>query len=219
MLKASFCLFPGIGESAEQRLWQSGVSEWNHVLRWPKPIFSRVKWEKLKECIDEANTAYDAGLLDYFLNRLPGVHKARILPEGCGHVGYLDIETDGLGKGAQVTTIAFHCAGSTRVFVRGVDLSGFLSAVGGCKLLVTYNGSSFDLPCLRRLFQIDLGLPHLDLMHVLRGMGCRGGLKMAEKTLGVKRRYSEGIGGEDAVVLWKRYRQHQDHLHFLLLII
>lgn len=210
MLKASFCCFPGIGESAEARLWQAGVLTWAQALKWPRPLFSIRKWDDLRAGIGEASVAYEAGMLDYFLNRFRGVNKARILPDIREGIGYLDIETDGLGREARVTTIALRCDDGTNVFVRGVNLAAFLPAVSRCKLLVTYNGGAFDLPLLRKLFQIDLGMPHVDLMHVLRAIGCRGGLKAAEKTLGVPRRYSEGMDGREAIELWRSYETHGD---------
>ena len=173
----------------------------------------------LQKHILDAQWAYEAGMLDYFLNRLSGVHKARVLVDAQKNIGYLDIETDGLGKHANVTTVALHCDGETRVFVRGVDLAELLPILSRCKLLVTYNGASFDLPFLRRHFQIGLGMPHLDLMYVLRAMGCRGGLKAAEKELGVKRQHSSGIDGQEAIILWKRYieKHEEDTLRKLML--
>jgi hypothetical protein len=210
MLKATFCCFRGIGESAEQRLWQAGVHNWHSALKWPRPVFSAGKWAALKEGIAEANAAYDAGLFDYFLNRLTGVEKVRVVPDVVGSIGYLDIETDGLGKLARITTIAIHCEERTQVFVRDRDFSDFLPAVSACKLLITYNGATFDLPLLRREFQIDLSIPHLDLMPVLRAMGCRGGLKAVERTLGVERHYSSGIDGKEAIEQWNRYEMYQE---------
>jgi len=210
MLKATFCCFTGISAAAEQRLWQAGVYEWGRALKWPRPIFSPKKWDSLKDSIAEAAVVYEAGMLDYFLNRLSGVEKARVLPDVHGEIGYLDIETDGLGEHARITTIALHRAGKTRVFVRGRSFAEFLPMVASCGLLVTYNGVAFDLPRLRRHFKIDLGIPHLDLMHVLRAMGCRGGLKAAEKALGLERRYSNGTDGQEAVELWHYYEQLHD---------
>jgi uncharacterized protein YprB with RNaseH-like and TPR domain len=219
MLKSTFCCFRGLGESAEQRLWQADIHTWDRVTRWPRPLFSPRKWEDLKEQISEAEMAYENGLLDYFLNRLSGVQKARLLPDIPAGIGYLDIETNGLGNGALTTTIALHCDERTTVFVRGRNFADFLAMVSQCKLLVTYNGACFDLPLLRKEFQIDLGLPHLDLMHVLKAMGCHGGLKMAERRLGVERRYSSGADGYQAIELWKQYQAHDrdDALRQLML--
>lgn len=220
MLKATFCCFTGIGESAEQRLWMTGILEWRHAQKWPEPIFSPGKWRLLRKQIEEAQLAYEAGMLDYFLNRMSGVQKVRVLADVAeGSVGYLDIETDGLGKNANVTTIALHSNGKTRIFVRDVNFADFLPTISECKLLITYNGASFDLPQLRRHFRIDLNIPHLDLMHVLRGMGCRGGLKAAEKALGVKRQHTSGSDGKDAIRLWNQYRDNSDRSALKALIL
>ncbi len=114
----------------------------------------------------------------------------------------LDIETTGLDRFSEVTSIATWRNGQAKCFVRDINLADFLYELPGTSLLVTYNGKRFDLPFLRREFDIDLMRPHLDLMYPLRAMGYRGGLKVCERRLGFQRRYSEGTDGMEAVRLW-----------------
>jgi len=210
MLRASFCCFDGIGESAERRLWGLGVETWAMATRWKPPVFSDKKWADLREQINAAECAYRAQSADYFIQRFKGLHRSRIFPDFASRMGFLDIETDGLNMQSRVTTVALHHNGSTQVFVRGRNLSNFIEAVAACDVIVTYNGACFDLPRLRKHFRMDFGQAHLDLLPVLNAMGCRGGLKAAERSLGIKRQACDGVDGAQAVLLWKRYIERGD---------
>jgi len=72
------------------------------------------------------------------------------------------------------------------------------------KLVVTFNGISFDVPWLRReLGPLRENAAHVDLMHVLRTVGLRGGLKKIQKTVGLDRGDDlSQLTGRDAVNLW-----------------
>jgi len=139
-------------------------------------------------------------MVDWFLNRLDREDKIRVLPTFADKTVCIDIETTGLGPDARITTIALYARGATHVFVAGRDLPEFLEKMEGVAFLLTYNGTSFDLPLLRKRFGIDLAIPHLDLRYVLAGLGLRGGQKEIEKTLGFRRGECEDLSGEDAVV-------------------
>ncbi len=169
------------------------------------PALSPGKLKRVREQIPQARKALQAGCMDYFLNRLPNPEKVRVLPHVLERAGFLDIETDGLGSRAQVTTVALVRGGRARAYVRGENLDDLLVDLAGLDLLVTYNGASFDLLVLRRTFRIDLATPHLDLRYCLGALGYRGGLKACGKALGV-RRTGEVRDGAEAVTLWERYR-------------
>jgi len=209
VLKSTFCCFRGISQSGECRLWEQGIESWAHVIS-REPIFSKSKWKLLLTEIALAEQALASGLADFFLNRLKGLHRARILSDFQGQMVFLDIETDGIGRDARVTTIALYRGSKVHVFVRGHNLCDFVTASASCGIWVTYNGARFDLPILRREFGLDLTQPHLDLMPILRGMGSRGGLKQCEKALGYERQTSAGITGLDAVELWRQYDECSD---------
>ena len=219
MLESSFCCFNGISTAAERRLWQSGIRCWEDALRWPHPVFSTKKWGRLCEDIRSAKIAYENECIDYFANRLTGSNRARLLHDYGADFGYLDIETEGLEQSAPITTVAVYFREELHLYVEGKNLEQFLELAGQCRVWVTFNGASFDLPRLRRRFKIDLNQPHIDLMHVLRGLGFRGGLKNIEKSLKIDRPFSKGCDGGDAVRLWAEYTNdhNAEALHKLLL--
>ncbi len=207
MLRASFCCFQGVSDSAEHRLWQNGCLTWRHFEKTATPFFSSRKQRNVKEQLRQAEAALDAGLADWFLNRLPPAHKVRVIECFAESAAFLDIETTGLSARDDVTTIAMATADQVRVFVQGRNLHEFLRALKDVSLLVTFNGARFDLPFLRRRFSIDLKLPHLDLMPVLQAYGYRGGLKVCEKNLQIKRCHSSGVDGAEAVRLWNDHQK------------
>ena len=75
-------------------------------------------------------------------------------------------------------------------------------------LLVSFNGSSFDLPFLRREYGVKLAQAHLDLRFWFKRLGHGGGLKAIQTRFPtVHQRASMDIDGYDAVKLWRLHRR------------
>src|SRR3989475_81008 len=94
-----------------------------------------------------------------------------------------------------------------RSFIQGDNLEDLPAAMERVKLLVTFNGSRFDVPFLRKAFpRMALDQIHLDLVHPLRRLGFVGGLKAIESQVGILRsEETTGLGGFDAVRLWHAF--------------
>lgn len=129
---------------------------------------------------------------------------------------YLDIETTGLSRrGCEITVvgIATENAGAISVAqqVEVITAGWILDRLGGCDELYTYNGSRFDLPFVREKVGLDLRgvIRHTDLMYKCWKHELKGGLKAVERKLGIGRELS-GVDGYMAVVLWWRYKRHND---------
>ncbi len=74
-------------------------------------------------------------------------------------------------------------------------------------MVVTFNGSQFDLPFLRAVFP-DITLPpvHIDLRWLTRKLGYNGGLKKVEADHGLRRPSEVALmSGFDATILWSKY--------------
>jgi len=97
-------------------------------------------------------------------------------------------------------------------FVRGENLDDFLELLDDIELLISFNGSSFDVPQLLDLWHIPaLPCPHIDLRWVCYHCELRGGLKAIEQQLTIDRPPDlAGLDGADAVWLWERYRETDD---------
>ena len=97
-------------------------------------------------------------------------------------------------------------------YVRGDNLDEFMRRLGSYKLIVTFNGASFDLPFLRREFgDLPAGFAHVDLRWVLARVGYRGGLKNIERATGLARRGGlSDLDGRHAVARWEMAQQGED---------
>jgi len=219
MLNATFQCFTGIGENAECRLWEHGCLCWRDFLNGAGDFLSHKKQQLVKSQIEEARIALASGMADWFLNRLKGAAQLRVLNDFAEDTLFLDIETTGLRHTDEVTAIATWKNGTPNCFVKGINLSDFLHEAMQTRLLVTYNGERFDLPLLRRCFNIDLALPHLDMRIPLQSLGYRGGLKKCEKQLNFQRSFAPESDGADAVQLWQQWRNKTDHQSLRRLIL
>jgi uncharacterized protein len=123
---------------------------------------------------------------------------------------YLDIET-AFDQSISVVGIYRPDLGATQLVGGGVSDLRLYECLEGVTTLVTFNGSSFDLPVIRKRLAADLKAEydHRDLLYVCRRRGLRGGLKVVEQILGIGRA-TQGITGMDAPRLWHRYEAYAD---------
>ncbi|HWQ15160.1 MAG TPA: ribonuclease H-like domain-containing protein [Roseiflexaceae bacterium] len=123
---------------------------------------------------------------------------------------YLDIETTFDGA-ISVVGIYRPDLGTIQLVGGGVQDLALFEALEGVRTIVTFNGSTFDLPVIRRRMYVDLkrDFEHCDLMYICRRKGLRGGLKRVETLLGIARA-TTGITGWDAPRLWYRYEAAGD---------
>jgi hypothetical protein len=208
MLENTFCHVPTIGLRVERELWACGVSTWQDALAAERLPLEPAKAELLLSEVGESIENLSAGRLEYFQRRLAPRHHWRLFPHFGSSVAYFDIETTGLGRGDDhITTIVLYDGLTVRHYVHGVNLADFARDVVDYRLLVTYNGKSFDVPQIRLELGCPLGQAHIDLRFVLASLGFRGGLKGCERQLGLGRKDMDDIDGYFAVLLWQDYLQ------------
>jgi uncharacterized protein YprB with RNaseH-like and TPR domain len=206
MLRNTFCHIPGIGPKTEGSLWEAGYTTWEDLLRQGG---LPARYPARRSCADhlqESVKHYADRNLAYFADRLPPGQQWRLFHDFRCSCAYLDIETTGLGPGDYVTAVALYDGRRLRSYVLGHNLDDFRGEVREYALLVTYNGSTFDLPFLRRQLRVELPQAHIDLRFVLGSLGYRGGLKECERRLGVRREGLEEVDGFVAVLLWHEYQ-------------
>ena len=207
VLRSTFLHIEGVGRATEAALWRNGIRDWSQLLETPGLVGQRARIRRDVEGSERALAAKDAG---FFGRRLPPSEHWRLYPAFAAKTGYLDIETTSLSPyEGIVTVVTVHGAGKTHSFVNGENLEELPAYLGKFGVLVTFNGSLFDLPFLYVHFP-DLAPPpaHIDLRFLLYRVGQAGGLKRIEERLGLGQRDGvEGIRGLDAVRLWEEHRR------------
>jgi len=136
---------------------------------------------------------------------------------------FLDIETTGLSpKYSSITIIGLFDGIETKTMIKGInlDIPALRKELEKYKLIVTFNGASFDIPFIEKQFPGLLpNIPNLDLRTTANKIGLTGGLKKIEKHLGIKRRkIVDEFHGGDALTLWKMYRATGNDYYLKLLV-
>ncbi|HEY3448991.1 MAG TPA: ribonuclease H-like domain-containing protein [Myxococcales bacterium] len=212
MIRRTFQLVRGVGPSREKMLWADGFARWDD---FPQPGGPVALSEKLDETarghLGEARRALEAHDLLALATMVPPREHWRLYGEFAGDAVYFDIETEGM-TGAPTVVSLFHAKGF-QVFFQGKDLDELPEAMARWPLWVSFNGSNFDAPVLAHYFGRRFPKPamHLDLCHVGRRMGWRGGLKKIEDSLGFGRpSHLKGVDGLDAIFLWRYWHATKD---------
>ena len=207
MIRRSFVFLPSIGRATEKRIWSRGATTWNEFLSINSIAgFSRKRKDDLDARLAEAEHFLNGERAEYFCGLLPSTEQWRLFEELKKGTAYLDIESDGVGPGHVVTMVGILHNGKMTTLVRGQDLTqaAIAEALEGVKMLVTFNGSSFDFPMIEHEFPFSVPrVPHFDLRHVCPKAGYHGGLKSVEQQIGISRPQElEYVTGEQAVYLW-----------------
>ncbi len=213
MIRNTFTLLNGVGPTRESGLWRSGIRNWDDFLneRHIKGISAERKARMDSELI-LAHEQLRGGSPGFFSDRIRRREHWRCFKELGSSVAYLDIETTGLSRYAPITVVGISDGKRTHTLVKGKDLNhlNLRSILSSATMLVTFNGSSFDLPIIEHSFPGAIPrVPHLDLRNALRRLGLVGGLKNIEREVGLERdRRVEYMTGQDAVYLWKLWERN-----------
>ncbi|HXU71733.1 MAG TPA: ribonuclease H-like domain-containing protein [Polyangia bacterium] len=215
MIEATFQLTRGLGPRRERELWQAGVVSWRALAASASPLpsaFAATLERRLRAAVDEAAAAYADGDVERLAALLPSREQWRLFAAFADDAAYLDIETSDDVVGYEgISAIGVVDRAGPRLLLAGRDLDDFVERAADWKILVTFNGRSFDVPILRRAFP-EWRPPacHIDLRHVLARLGHDGGLKSIERRLpllGLRRpAHLDGIDGSDACWLYRRGR-------------
>ena len=211
MLKNTFTHIPNIGPKTEERLWRSGILDWDDFSLPCSLKFPQNKIDHIAATLRESHTHLESRNPVYFQERLPSGLHWRMFPEFRASTLYLDIETTGLENWENhITSIATYDGTSVSCYVHGQNLEDFTRDIQKYKMLVTYNGKSFDIPFIEHYFGITLSHAHLDLRYILASLGYRGGLKGCERQLEIDRGDLVDVDGYFAVLLWDDYRRNKN---------
>lgn len=219
MINSTFIHIPGFSYKKERNLWNNNIKTWEDLINKLKSnqtvLFKSDEFDstnsKNKLILRYLNDSISALInhnIDYFKNLLPKREYWRLISNFPNSLVFLDIETTGLSKiYDEITLIGLFDGNEYNFFLKDYNLRKFIHTIRKYSIVVTFNGTLFDIPFLKaKLPKIKLPPIHIDLRFLLARLGFRGGLKNIEEELGIKRqRETQDINGFQATVLWNQY--------------
>jgi uncharacterized protein len=220
MIKNTFQVFKGITQRKEKELWNTGIKTWDDFLQKDKikGISYESKYQlelQIKKCSLKLKENDDS----FFLNLLPIKLHYRYYPMIKNELLFVDIESYGHKRRNEITIIGIG-NGEDINLIRGdkTDSSQIKKIFQNNKGIVTYNGRSYDIPILKKRYNIDFSNKFIiDLKHLMNELGYKGGLKVIEEELKIERKLSHKIMNGDPINLWKAYKATEDS-HFIELL-
>ncbi len=207
MIRNSFIFLDKIGSKREKQIWNQGIDGWDDFLnknilgisRYRKPFYDR-------QILKARENLYNDNSL-YFTKVLPLSEYWRLYNYFKEDAVFLDIET--CSYYGMVTVVGLFDGIETKTMIRGINLDKDVlkKEFQKYKLIITFNGLSYDVPVLNKYFgNIIPEIPHIDLRHVCSKIGLKGGLKVIEEIIGIKRpALLRNYNGDDAAMLWDMY--------------
>lgn len=223
MIQNSFIFLKGINKKLERNIWKQGILNWDDFISvkkikgisWKRKLFYDSELQRAKKELFALNS-------NYFFEKFPQAETWRLYDFFKEYAVFLDIETSGLTKKDYITVIGLFDGIDTKIMINGINLDwrALKSELAKYKLIVTFNGSSFDIPFLKKQFPDLLPkIPNFDLKSACRKIGLNRGLKEIEKILGIKREEILGnFHSGDPFTLWRMFRATGDDYYLQLLV-
>ncbi len=224
MIQKSFIFLDGIDRITEKNLWKQGITSWEAFIATPKiKGFSKARKAYYDRQLKKAQTALYNFDSSYFTAILPSSETWRLYNFLKEDAVFLDIEVTGISSRDDITVIGLFDGVNTKIMVKGInlDMKYLKRELEKYKLIVSYNGSSFDIPFLIRRYPGLLPrIPHFDLRAVCQRLGFKGGLKEIERKLGIKRQNEivDRLYNGDVLKLYKMYTATGDDYYLNLLV-
>ena len=224
MIQNTFLFLERVSNGLEENLWEQGIKDWDSFLNANliKGISKKRKLYYDRKILEARKALYNQNS-SYFKKILPQAEYYRLYDFFKDDAVFLDIETTGLDRNNDdITVIGLFNGIDTKTMIKGINfnLKELKNELNKYKLIVTFNGSSFDIPFINKLYPDLLpNIPNFDIKSITNKLSLKGGLKEIEKKLGIKRnKIIEKFYGGDALTLWKMYRATGDDYYLKLLV-
>ena len=192
MIQNTFLFLEKVKSGIENNLYSQGIYDWDAFLKSKKVSgISRIRKLYYDRKIMEARKALFNFDSSYFKKALPSSEHYRLYDFFKDEAVFLDIETTGLSiKNDDITVFGLYDGIETKTMIKGINFDPIKlkEELKKYKLLVTFNGASFDIPFINKLYPNLLpSIPNFDVKVLTDRLGLKGGLKNIEKILGIKR--------------------------------
>ena len=212
LLRRSFQHLPGIGAAKEAKLRSEGLRDWDDLLSASTgqlDLFGK-RGSVLGRAVLASEEALANEDVEFFKERLPRREYYRIAASFPDRCVFLDIESTGLSKYYdQVTLVGWSTGSRYKVLIDPTDTLQLERDLSDLPILVTFNGTLFDLPFLASHFNTAWSaVTHVDLRYLAKRAGLTGGQKKIEGAIGFERESPlDGVSGAAAVGLWFDYKE------------
>ena len=224
MIRNTYIHLPKVGLKKEFIIREQGINDWDDFLeRDIKGISKKTKAFYDRKILEAKKELYE-GNSAYFTDKVPTTETWRLYEFFKDEIVFLDIETSSsTSMESYLTVIGLYDGIDTKTMVKGINLNpaALKNELKKNKLIVTFNGSSFDLPYLNKKFPgLIPDIPHIDVRHLCNKAGLKGGLKEIEKQIGITRNnvIVERMYGGDPIKLWRMFRATGDKYYLDLLV-
>ena len=207
-IKSTFLHLNKIGYKTERELWAKKIFNWNDYQKAYEN--DNLFFDETSSVFYDSLQAFTTKDVDFFASRLPKNEYYRLALTFPEDVMFLDIETTGLSQYYDhITMIGWSIGQQYDFYIHGINKENkFIDALSKAKIIVTFNGSIFDVPFIKKNFsQIKVPECHIDLRFLSKKVGLSGGQKVIEEQIGFKRIKSlQNTDGFVATVLWDEYK-------------
>lgn len=210
MLQHTFLHLPHVSSRKEKDLWQRGIFTWDDYSKTTCRQLSLFEEFPRKDALAESRKALNAEDLAFFARSIHPHEYYRLAASFPEDVMFLDIETTGLSFFYHdITLIGWSIGNQYAAYIAGGDTKNFNEECCRAKLLVTFNGTLFDIKFIKKFFPaICLPPYHIDLRFFARRVGLTGGQKHIEKEIGFTRQEDlQEMQGDSAPILWYKYQR------------
>lgn len=210
MIQHTFLHLPHISTKKEEDLWQRGILTWNDYGKNTCRQLSLFEEFSQKDELAESRKALNAEDLAFFARNMHPHEYYRLAASFPEDVMFLDIETTGLSFFYHdITLIGWSIGKQYAVYISGGETKTLIEECCRAKLLVTFNGTLFDIKFIKKIFPaICLPPYHIDLRFFARRVGLTGGQKHIEKEIGFLRQKDlQEMQGDSAPILWYKYQR------------
>ena len=153
MLKSTFQHLKGISKKKEQELWNNGTLTWDMYKKKIGEQFTLFDRDYSHHKLIETEKSYKNQDMVFFKENLNPSEYYRIALEYPNDVLFLDIETTGLSLYYdKITIVGWSLGKKYGVYQIDGDENLLKIALSTAKVIVTFNGTMFDLKFLKKHF-------------------------------------------------------------------